>query len=93
MSKVKTLKCTSAAHVNGEIIKAGVVAEYEQPLASRLLASNRFVAVEDDLTEVEPSPPSTVAELKEALDDLEVEYDSDAKKADLENLYAEATSS
>lgn len=39
----------------------------------------------------EDEKPSTVKQLKAALDDLGVEYDSRARKADLEKLYAEAT--
>lgn len=90
MSKIVKLKCTANAHVEGQVVKAGEVAEYESTLAKRLLASSRFVVFNEEEEEEEAKEPSTVAEYKAALDELGVEYEDDAKKADLVALYESA---
>lgn len=90
MAKDIKLKCTANALVDGELVKKGTVAEYDNELAKRLLASNRFENTDAAIGAASTDAPDTVDKLKAALDELDVEYPNRATKAELEELYAEA---
>lgn len=78
--------------VSGQIFKEGSILPATETTSAQVRAFLRFkqiVKIEEKKPEP-PKAPSTVDELKAALTELGVAIPDDAKKADLEKLYAES---
>lgn len=63
----------------------------DHPCIAQLIRSGVLAAVEGgEVQEAADQGPQTVAELRQALDELKVEYPDNARKQDLQALYEQA---
>lgn len=87
MAKEITLKCTNNAFYEGNLVEKNEEITVSESEAKTLINSTRF-----EVANKKADIPTTVPELKDALDELGVEYSADDKKADLVELYESAIS-
>ncbi len=93
------LLCLSSSLVKGKLVKAGQKAAYPKSQALSLISTNRFKKCEEEEATAPTSNEADEAgetltnqELKDALDEIGVEYAAKATKAELTALLAEAES-